>query len=647
MKRNIYTVIAIRAIIIALISFISLAGISQGAVVSTPLGIGKTCGASADSFRLMTYNKLTNSMSVTYKCKPNLGGGTPSGPAFSSSMGSIAFNPKDQNVYYVATTTGNNTFVYTWAPNSCPVTKQAWNYYYSGQFIVGMDFDPNSSAGDGYQLGFGPTAPYALTLRKVNFAGGYLGPNVSISIPSGKQVYTQNGDIIFTPQGQLYIAFDNKIYSVDFSNYGSGTVVANYIDSLRFPSGYTLTGISYAAGKFIGSTQKGSSSCSFYSIDISSGSAVLNPVTLTNGNYTATDMATLISGIGLAKKVYRAAPFSASVWYVQYDVKIRDFGNSQLNNVQVVEDLVSVFGAGKVSSASLAAVGTLPSGLTLNPSFDGVTNKNLFTSGGTMNTSSVDSATIRVSFVLTNPNVNTTYYSSSIGTASEYFFGTAITDSSNNSLGLVSDPNDNGIPDDVGEGVPTPLRLSDWIYLSNNVFDFNGNYADKKVNLHWKMVNAEAGLIANIQRSTDKKNFQTMGSFVIKESKNVESYLWTDSSPLPGDNLYRIEFVKPDGTVFYTEILSFSINNKPKSLTVAPNPFTDHISFSIDLEKAQNVQYKLLSMDSRIITTGEKTGQAGTNAFSIYNLSAIPSGTYILETIADNQIYHKVLIKPQ
>src|SRR5579875_1768154 len=100
MKRNIYTVIAIRAIIIALMSFISLAGICQGAVVSTPLGIGKNCGGSStsDSFRLMTYNKLANSMSVTYKCKPALGGGSPSGPAFSSNAGSIAFNPKEQKV---------------------------------------------------------------------------------------------------------------------------------------------------------------------------------------------------------------------------------------------------------------------------------------------------------------------------------------------------------------------------------------------------------------------------------------------------------------------------------------------------------------------------------------------------------------------
>jgi hypothetical protein len=116
--------------------------------------------------------------------------------------------------------------------------------------------------------------------------------------------------------------------------------------------------------------------------------------------------------------------------------------------------------------------------------------------------------------------------------------------------------------------------------------------------------------------------------------------------PLNSDNFYRIEFVRPNGSVFYSEILPVSLKNvKPKELIVSPNPFSSHVNFSIKLEKSKKIQYRLLSIDSRIFASGEKTGQAGNNTFTIDNLSAIPDGTYLLQTIIDNQTYHKVIIK--
>src|SRR5438067_13527858 len=95
--------------------FISLHGNAQ-AVVSLPAGIGLNCGQgnTTDSFRVMNYNDAAKQLNLQYKCFPTIGGGTPIGPGFSSTAGSIAFNPKDQNIYYIATTNGSNSFVYHW-----------------------------------------------------------------------------------------------------------------------------------------------------------------------------------------------------------------------------------------------------------------------------------------------------------------------------------------------------------------------------------------------------------------------------------------------------------------------------------------------------------------------------------------------------
>lgn len=647
MKRKFYYGSAVKIIHLILMTVTGLNAQSQNAVISTPLGIGKRCGGNntTDSFRVMTYNDLTNSITVSYKCKPALGGGSPVGPAFSSSAGSVAFNPKNQKVYYIATTTGNESFVYSWAPNFCPPPTQVRDYYYPGQFVVGLDFEP--ATGDGYQLEFtGSVAPYTVNLRKVNFATNYFGPSVPISLTAGAKIYQQRGDIVFTPQGELYFAFDDKMFRIDYTNYGSGTVIGNFIDSLRFGGGYNLTGISYAHGKFIGSTQSGASLCAFKEIDVSTGVAVLNNIAMTNGNFTAIDMATLINGVGVAKKISAVAPWGATKWIVQYDIKIRNFGNSILNNVQLVENLTAVYG-GLLTSATVAAVGTLPAGLTLNSAFDGATNTNIFVGGSSsiLNTSPADSATVRVTLVLTNPNINTTYYSSSIGSGSDAMFATNVSDSSNNDYGLKSDLNFDGVPDDANEDIPTPLRISDWIVLANKILDFNGTYSNKAVTLKWSMENIEEGLKVNVQRSADGKNFATIAAMPIS-APDAKNFNWKDSQPFANANYYRLELVDKKGGITYTSTVVIVIKEqKPVDLQVSPNPFKQQVAFTITLSKPEKLMYRLVDMQSGIVRSEEKTGQPGSNKFYMENLTGIPAGVYLLQVIIGDEVYNKTVIK--
>src|SRR5437588_5304510 len=182
---------------LSLLLFYSSFSMAQ-AVVSLPAGIGLNCAqtSSTDSFRIMNYNDAAKQLNLQYKCFPTLGGGSPTGPAFSSQNGSIAFNPKDQNVYYIATTTGNNSFVYHWKPDSCwaKTSILTWSNYYSNEFVVGLDF---TSLGDGYQLEFtGSAAPYNPFLRKVNFGTNTFGSSDTIVLCGNKKIYKESGDII-------------------------------------------------------------------------------------------------------------------------------------------------------------------------------------------------------------------------------------------------------------------------------------------------------------------------------------------------------------------------------------------------------------------------------------------------------------------
>src|SRR5262249_39435857 len=138
--------------------------------------------------------------------------------------------------------------------------------------------------------------------------------------------------------------------------------------------------------------------------------------------FSSLDMASLITGIGAAKKVYSASKTGATTYQVQYDIKVKNFGNVNLTSVQVTDDVKTAFGATVFSSASAAAVGTLPSGLAMNGSYNGSTNTNLFATGGTMKATPKDSATVRVTVNLTNPNLTSYYNNSAVATATGNFF---------------------------------------------------------------------------------------------------------------------------------------------------------------------------------------------------------------------------------
>jgi Secretion system C-terminal sorting domain len=626
----------------------------QGAVVSQPLGIGKNCGGSSttDSFRVMSYSDITKVLSLQYKCKPNLGGGTPTGPGFASTAGSIAFNPKDQNVYFIATTTGNNSFAYHWGPNTCPVSPRlGYSYYYPNDFVVGLDFDPNSSAGDGYQLEFTGSSPnFTLFLRKVNIATGYFGPSDTLKLSGGKRIYSQNGDIIFTPMGDLYFAFDNKLFKIDYSNYGNASLSVNatFIDSLRWgsPSDY-ITGIAYAHGKFIGSVQRNSGSpCSWSSIDISSGSAVITPVTLPANNYTATDMATMINGIGVAEKVSQVTKISNSQWVAYYDVKIRNFGNTILNNVQLTSDMYKTFGAVLVSAA-VSPLGTLPAGLALNPAYDGKTNTNLFLGGSTsvLNTAPADSATVRIAVTLNNPDFNTIYYNSSIGTGSNAMFLAAVTDSSNNDGGLRADLNNNGVPDDANEGVRTPLQLSGLVTLADKVINLNAAYVNGAVPVRWAMAHVENGMQVNIQRSTDGKAFHTIGFIFPAATDVLNEYTWLDKQPSDKNNFYRLEITDIKGNATFSEVVLVYRSKNVMRLQVAPVPFKESFNITVQLNRNDKIRYKLLNMQGAMVKNGEHSGQQGENQIRVNDLSTLAAGTYLLQLTVGDEVMGKVVVK--
>jgi hypothetical protein len=480
-----------RAWLFSLVLMLSVTGVlAQPATYSIPISIGRNnCGALGGTDSVYYFNYSASAMTNTYTplgCRPvlrtnyaPLNGYTTAARPFMVFNSSIAFNPRDQRLYYVWTDYNvpapYKSYVWRWDPVSCPTstagggldTVRTFNYD-----VGGITFDRNGFA---WQVEFIGPAPFKSFLRKLDFVTGAISPADTLELLPGAGgigdtlFSVTSGDITLTPDGQMYFVFDNKLYTPDYGSYGGPTkkIKCTYIDSVRRPTGANnLVGLSFADGDLIAAySATVTGNCIYRKISPVSGDTAAMTYTFpSNKGVRSLDMAQINSGVGVSKRLVSVTPTGTAQQYdVVYDVYVRNYGNVPITNLQIRDDLGAINGNGNVSNVTTTML-TIPPppGIALNPGYTGSgggTNTNLLqATGQTLRNFPTDSSSfvIRISCRLSNIINGQIYNNSAVATANG-FNNFALRDSSTN--GANPDLNSNDKPDDVGESQPTPFII--------------------------------------------------------------------------------------------------------------------------------------------------------------------------------------------
>ena len=471
------TWIRIRVLWLMLCSLASVPALyAQPATVSYPFAVGRTsCTSGTAQIHFYTYNGTTNTISsiTTTGAGPvnrytpqlrvgNYGSGS---QRFTYSLASVSFDPKDKYIYYLWTAYPPSalayggvprTFVWRWLAGTQPLsTSPRLDTLCSFAFdILGVAFD---ASGNGYMLEFPATAPFTPMLRSINFSTGVIGGQDTLDLTGGAVIYgSGSGDVAMSPSGQMFFVVDNKLFTPNYSAYsGTGAhLTCTYIDTVQVPSN-NFVGLTWAQGETIAAFAGGS--CPYSEIDPLTGDT--SNINKSGTVYSASDLASIISGVGAAKRLVSVIPTGTPGQYnVVYDVVVRNYGNTDISNVQATDDLTAINGAANVSNVSTSFVSN-PAGLVLNPGFNGNSDKNLLNGTGTLPNYPVsnNSCTIRINCRLSNIVNGYVYYNRAIATAVGYN-SQNLRDTSTN--GSVPDLNLNDKPDDFGESQPTPFIIS-------------------------------------------------------------------------------------------------------------------------------------------------------------------------------------------
>ncbi|HEY8397819.1 MAG TPA: T9SS type A sorting domain-containing protein, partial [Flavihumibacter sp.] len=174
-------------------------------------------------------------------------------------------------------------------------------------------------------------------------------------------------------------------------------------------------------------------------------------------SFSSFDNTSVTSGIGAAKKLVSVTNLGNGQHEVVYDVRVENFGNYPLSNVQVYDTLSKINGANNVVSASAVLVSN-PAGVTLNSAYNGTTVTTLLANNQTLKNypEGENNFTIRITVRLSNIVPGKIYYNSATATATG-FGGTNKNLRDVSTDGSRPDLNLNGKPDDPGESVPTPF----------------------------------------------------------------------------------------------------------------------------------------------------------------------------------------------
>ncbi|MFN4144839.1 MAG: hypothetical protein ACK4GN_03370 [Runella sp.] len=179
--------------------------------------------------------------------------------------------------------------------------------------------------------------------------------------------------------------------------------------------------------------------------------------------------------------------------------------------------------------------------------------------------------------------------------------------------------------------IPLPVE---WTY-------FRGQHFENQAQLSWETAWERNASHFEVQRSSDLKEFVTLD--IIKASGDTRTqsrYVYTDVSPLPGLNYYRLRQVDKDGAFSFSKIIAVNIDLQQPQIWVYGNPTSKH-SLKVRLHLLQPDDIQLFN------TSGQRLdftySLLGANEYQIF--APTPSGWYWLVGQKDTQrVSQKVLL---
>lgn len=181
--------------------------------------------------------------------------------------------------------------------------------------------------------------------------------------------------------------------------------------------------------------------------------------------------------------------------------------------------------------------------------------------------------------------------------------------------------------------------------LPTKLTQFNALPKSHSVELIWETASEINNSHFNVERSTNGRDFTTIGTVKGKgNSQTLIKYKFTDQSPNPGKNFYRLKQVDVDKKFNYSQVISAKYSASAHTEILYPVPATQTLNVKLYADKKEEVLLNILDRSGHAWATYKRSANTGDNIFSI-PVNTLVSGNYVMQIRRESHITKRSFVK--
>jgi Concanavalin A-like lectin/glucanases superfamily/MBG domain/CARDB/PKD-like domain/Secretion system C-terminal sorting domain len=166
--------------------------------------------------------------------------------------------------------------------------------------------------------------------------------------------------------------------------------------------------------------------------------------------------------------------------------------------------------------------------------------------------------------------------------------------------------------------------------LPLTLLSFNGNKLGNDINLEWRTTDEVNLWMYEIERSSNGRTFEKIGSVNALNRSGTHKYATIDYNPWASAGTqiyYRLKMIDKDGIFRYSKIVSFS-NSLFTGMHVSPNPTSNMLNVQLQVNKGSHL-IKIMDVAGKTWSAAKYDLIAGNQIIKL-NVSSLASGAYII-----------------
>jgi len=197
--------------------------------------------------------------------------------------------------------------------------------------------------------------------------------------------------------------------------------------------------------------------------------------------------------------------------------------------------------------------------------------------------------------------------------------------------------------DAAGAPSPTNALYSFTAILPINGLELSGSYSNAKGNLRWTTLTVEDVDHFVIERSNSTNGFKQL--MVTPVRGKEYNYIDNLHAFAGNDAYYRVQMVRKNGTVSYSNIISLKLA-AVTGLQLSPTAVRSDLQVRFNNPKQQVVNIRVINMAGQAVINNKSQASAGNISINVSGFERLAAGTYSVQVITGNTVQQgKVIVQ--